>query len=374
MRTLRPATLLIFSALAANFAALLPAQETPPSIESLSAQANERYLARDYPAAIALYEQARQLTEQTAPEDDRRYTVVKRLATVESAASDYTAANRYMDEAIQFRLDHNGPDDPQATADRLQQVSIYRAMGDAAQARIALQVVMSKHLKIGGRLAPELPGDLSLFAQIDYDVHEKERAAGEWKSAIAVRSDIEGPLDVKQVPDLDRLGAVYLELRQYPEAEDTFRRALLIRESVLGPEHADLLATLDGLAYSYFGQKKYDAAETTYQRLIALWTKSVGEKHPMMAVIVEKVAIFYAAQQKWPEAKAAYERANAIRAFNLAAGLQKEAVDIASSGDVTEANELTRRALRALEPPNAIFDELREDLLRSTKVEETGKK
>ncbi len=338
------------------------------------AQANDRYLARDYSASLALYEQALQLAEQTPPEDDRRYAVLKRLATVASAASDYGSANRYMDEAIQFRVDRYGPDDSQAIADRLQQVSIFRAMGDAVQARISLQFVMSKHMKLGGRRAPELPGDLSLLAQIDYDVHDKERAAGEWKSAIEIRSDIDGPLDVKQVPDLDRLGAVYIELRKYPEAEETFRRALLIRESVLGPEHADLLATLDGLAYSCFGQKKYDAADAAYQRLVGLWIKSVGEMHPMMGVVLDKLAVFYAAQQKWPEAKAASERANAIRTYNLAAGLQREAKDISSSGDPAEAAALARRALQLLDASNPLFDDLRDEISRSLKPDEQDTK
>lgn len=355
-------------------AAILPAQDTPPTIESLMAQANDRYLARDYPGSLALYEQARQLAEQTPPEDDRRYAVLKRLSTVASAASDYESANRYLDEAIQFRLDRYGPDDPQAIAGQLQQVSIYRAMGDAASARVSLQTVMSKHLKLGGRRAPELPADLSLLAQIDYDIHNKEAAAAEWQSAIDIRGDIDGPLDVKQVPDLDRLGGVYIELRKYPEAEETFRRALLIRESVLGPEHADLLATLDGLAYSYFGQKKYDDAEAAYHRLAALWTKSVGETHPMMAIVFDKVAVFYAAQQKWPEAKAAYEHANAVRTYNLAAGLQREAKDITSSGEAAEAVELTRRALHLLDAPNAMFDDLREEISRSVKPEEPDAK
>lgn len=352
---------------------LASAQETPPTIESLMVQANARYLQRDYAASLALYEQARQLANETPPEDERRYAIDKRLATVASAASDYAAAHRYLDEAIQFRLDRLGTNDPQTLADRLQQVGIYRAMGDDAQARLALGVVISKHVQIGGRRAPELPNDVSLMGQIDYESHEKEAAARDWKSSINLRGEIDGPLDVKQVPDLDRLGGVYLELLQYPEAEETFRTALLIRESVVGPEHADLLATLDGLAYAYFGQKKWDLGEAAYKRLIGLWAKSVGETHPMMAIALDKLAVFYAAQEKWPEAKEQRERANAIRALNLASGLDKEALDVASSGDVPGAKELARRAVRALDPPNPIYDGLREQILGNAKPDDDKK-
>ena len=263
------------------------------------AAANAKYLHRDYSASLALYEQARQLVEQASAEDPRRYDVLKRLTTVASAAGDYAAANRYLEAAIQWRLDRVGPGDPQVIANRLQQVGIYRAMGDDADARDLLETVIVKHEELGGRRSPALADDHSLMGQIDFESHKKEGAAQEWELAIALRGINAGPLDVTQVPDLDRLGGVYIELLRYQDAEETFRKALIIRESVLGSEHADLLATLDGLAYSYFGQKKYDEAEAAYKRLIALWTKSVGETHPMLAIALDKLAVFYAAQQKY---------------------------------------------------------------------------
>jgi tetratricopeptide (TPR) repeat protein len=158
------------------------------------------------------------------------------------------------------------------------------------------------------------------------------------------------------VPDLDRMGAVYLALHTYDKAESIFRRTLVIRESVLGSENADLLATLDGLAYSYFGQSKFDEAEPVYQRLIHLWSKSVGETHPMLALALDKVGIFYAAQKKNDQAREAFERANAIRANSLAAGLSTEAGQEREAGDLATAAALYARAVRVLDPPNPIYD------------------
>jgi tetratricopeptide (TPR) repeat protein len=340
-------------------------QDSPIGIDELMAGANAKYLLRNYTASLALYEQARQLVEQAPAEDPRRYDVLKRLTTVASAAGDYGAANRYLDAAIQWRLDRVGPSDPLVLANRLQQVGIYRAMGDDAEARVVLETVIVKHEELGGRRSPPLADDHSLMGQIDFESHKKEDAAQEWELAIALRGINVGPLDVTQVPDLDRLGAAYIELLRYPEAEETYRKALIIRESVLGLEHADLLATLDGLAYAYFGQKKYDESEVVYKRLIALWTKSVGEMHPMLAIALDKLAVFYAAQQKYSEAREAYERANAIRALFLAQGLRKEALDAASGGDVPGAIALSRRALRTLDPPNPLFDPLREQISKN---------
>ena len=344
---------------------LAVAQDVPSTVESLMSDANAKYLHREYAASRSLYDQARQLLDQASSEDPRRYDLLKRLTTVASAAGDYPAANQYLDAALQWRMDRNGPSDPQVLAGRLQQVGIYRAMGDDAEALVVLEAVIVKHEELGGRRSPALADDHSLMGQIDYEIRKKEDAAQEWELAIALRGLNAGPLDVTQVPDLDRLGGVCIELLRYQEAESVFRKALIIRESVLGSEHADLLATLDGLAYAYFGQKKYEEAEPVYQRLVALWTKSVGETHPMLAIALDKLAVFYTAQEKYDQARDTRERANAIRTFFLAQGLHKEALDLAAGGDGTGANTLWRRALRILDPPNPIYDPLREQISRN---------
>jgi len=358
-------SLLVFAGLPIVFCIAAAAQDPPPGADELMAAANAKYLHRDYAASLALYEQARQIVEQGPAEDLRHYDILKRLTAVASAAGDYAAANRYLDAAIQWRLDRTGPADPQVLAGRLQQVGIYRAMGDDVEARVVLQTVIVKHEELGGRRSPALADDHSLMGQIDFETHKKEDAAQEWELAIALRGINTGPLDVTQVPDLDRLGGAYIELLRYQDAEDTYRKALIIRESVLGAEHADLLATLDGLAYAYFGEKKYDEAEAVYKRLIALWTKAVGETHPMLAIALDKLAVFYDKQERYVEAREAYERANAIRTLFLAQGLNKEALDVASSGDIPAAIALSRRALRTLDPPNPLYDALRAQLSRN---------
>jgi tetratricopeptide (TPR) repeat protein len=366
--------LLVFAGLPFVFCLAAPAQDAPAGVDELMATANAKYLHRDYPASLALYEQARQVVEQGPAEDPRRWEVLKRLTTVASATGDYAAANRYLDAAIQWRLDRTGPADAQVLAGRLQQVGIYRAMGDDVEARAVLQTVIVKHEELGGRRNPALADDHSLMGQIDFESHKKEDAAQEWELAIALRGINAGPLDVTQVPDLDRLGGVYIELLRYQDAEDTYRKALIIRESVLGAEHADLLATLDGLAYAYFGEKKYDEAEAVYKRLVALWTKAVGETHPMLAIALDKLALFYDKQQWYAEAREAYERANAIRTLFLAQGLHKEALDIASGGDIPGAIALSRRAFRELDPPNPLYDQLREEISRNVAPEGSAAK
>ena len=199
--------------------------------------------------------------------------------------------------------------------------------------------------------------DYSRMAEIDVDRHKAVDAVGALNMAIAIRSKLTGPLDPSVVPDLDRLGPVYVSLGEYANAEWIFRQALLIRESIYGSKNPDLIATVDGLAYSLFGEKKYEEAEPLYQRLLDLWVDSVGEKHAMVAMALDKVAVFYSEQKKYPQAKDASDRANAIRSYGLAVGLATEAKQL-QSANPDGARDLYRRALRTLEPPNPIYDEL----------------
>jgi tetratricopeptide (TPR) repeat protein len=345
-----------FLALACGLAAQDSPTIPPPSIEQLLAGANAKYMHHDYAASLDLYQQAREAIDQTAPENPQRYDVLKRLAAVSGAQGDYKAAIGYLQSAIDWRWERISRDDPAVLVDRVLQVNLYRAMQNYPQARAVLLSVMSKHQGISGFRTIAMAEDYSLMGQIYTDEKDFNNAPEQFESALAIRSGISGQLDVSLVPDLDRLGAVYLALHTYDQAESVFRRALVIRESVLGTENADLLATLDGLAYSYFGQEKYDEAEPVYQRLIQLWTKSVGETHPMLALALDKVGIFYSTQKKNEQAQEAFERANAIRANSLAAGLSIEAAHAREAGDLATAAALYARALRALDPPNPLYD------------------
>lgn len=342
--------------LAAQDSSVAPPPTPTPSVEQLLADANARYMHHDYAASLDLYQQARQAIDQTPPDNPQRYDVLKRLAAVSGAQGDYKAAIAYLQSAIEWRWEQVSRDDPAVLVDRVQQVNLYRAMQDYPQARAVLLSVMSKHQGISGFRTIAMAEDYSLMGQIYTDEKDFNNAPEQFESAIAVRSAISGQLDVTLVPDLDRVGAVYLALHTYDKAESVFRRALVIRESVLGTENADLLATLDGLAYAYFGQEKFDEAEPVYQRLIRLWTKSVGETHPMLALALDKVGIFYSAQKKNEQAKEAFDRANAIRANSLAAGLSIEAGHAREAGDLAAAAALYARALRALDPPNPLYD------------------
>ena len=105
-----------------------------------------------------------------------------------------------------------------------------------------------------------------------------------------------------------------------------------------------------------------------YQRLIGLWESNVGKDHAMVAVALDKLAVFYSAQKKEPEVRDALERSTAIRARFLAMGISQQAGQAFTEGRLDQVKAFYRRGLVVLDPPNPIYEDLREqfeDMLKA---------
>ena len=342
-------------------AAATPAGIPEPDIPTLLRAGDGMYLKGDYAGADLAFLEAWDIAQALRPEDPSRYDVLKKLVSVRAAAGEFADANDYLQIAIHWRETTLGPNDPKIADDLLESVSLLRGLKDYGHALTVMSQVMAMHMKENQFQSAVVADDFSRFAQIQMEYQKPEDAAGSLHTALSIRTQLAGPLDPTLIYDLDRLGAVFITLRQYDKAEEAYRHALVIRESIYGKENADLISTVDGLAYACFGQKKYEVAEPIYQRLVALWIKSVGPEHPVVAITLDKVATFYADQKKFDQARDASDRANAIRAHFLATGLTQQATEQLGEGNKPDALALYQRALRVMDPPNPIYDQLRSD-------------
>jgi tetratricopeptide (TPR) repeat protein len=350
---------LLYLALAAGLAS---GQEIQPLIEA----ANAAYLRGDYEAARQQYSRAWDAAQELATSAPERYDVLKRLASVRSAAGDFADADQYLQMAINWRENAYGLADPRVADDLLISAAFSRALKNYDRALLILNRAMGIH-RVANSGPATIADDFSRIAQIYLDQKKLEDAIPVLKTAIDLRTGAAGPLDVSLVRDLDRLASVYVTQREYENAEAAFRHALIIRETFEGRDDADLIATVDGLAYSCFGQKKYEQAEPLYERLIGLWVKSLGDEHPMVALALDKVAVFYADQKKYDRAREAQDRANGIRAHFFATGLSTAATEELAEGNRSEAIALYQRALAVMDRPNTVYDELRGDIGRLIK-------
>jgi len=324
-----------------------PPQEPAADIKTLLDTGNAAYLKGDYETARQSYLKAWDGAQQSPLENPLRYDVLKRLTAVRAAVGEFKDANDFLQTAINWREQTQGPSDPKITDDLLQSVGLFRGMEDYGQALVVLNRVLSMHVRASTFDSVPVADDYSRMAQIYLEQKKLEDAISPLNSSLSIRTRLAGPLDPSMIFDLDRLGTVQTTLRAYDKAEDAFRHALVIRESLFGKMNADLIADVDGLAYALFGQKKYDEAEAAYQRLIGLWAHSVGGDHPMVAIALDKVAVFYAEQKKFDQAKEQADRANAIRAKFLAEGLSEQASEQFSEGNKDETVALYQRAVRS---------------------------
>ena len=338
------------------------AQEPEAGIQSLLDSGDASYMHGDYDAARESFEAAKVIADHATTTDPVRYDVLKRLARVSAASGHLALADRYMQEAIRWRENTFGPDDPKLPADLLEDFAICRNLKDFDRAMLLLRRVLALDIAAAGPDSKPVADDYSRMAQLHMDRKMADSAVGPLNLALSIRIKLAGPMDPTLVPDFDRLAEAYVSLRQYDNAEYIFRRALVIRESVYGKVNADLIATVDGLAYACFGQQKYDEAEPLYRRLIYLWVFSVGDNHPMVAIALDKVAIFFNEQKKYDQAKEAVDRANAIRARSLATGLEVEANWQWEQGKAAPTKTLLDRALRTVEPPDPVYDDLHKEI------------
>jgi tetratricopeptide (TPR) repeat protein len=362
---MRSSALLLICCLAA-----IGGEERSEKIGRLLESGQIYYLKADYPAARQAYEDAWQLAQETLPADPLRYTLVKRLAAVNAAAGQYAEAETYMQQALTWRENQFGSTEAQAIEDLLEVANLCRRMKDLERALVVLDRVQSLHMQTSGRESLPVADDMSRRAAVMAELKRPETAVVVLEMALALRQKLSGADSQTLLADLDRLGELNIALRRYDKAEDTYRHALVIRERLYGREHADLIATLDGLAYACYGQKKYDDAEPTYQRLLGVWTASAGKEHPMIATVLDKLAGVYADQKKWDQANAAVEQANAVRARFLAVGFAQSGGLRLMAGDMEGAKTYYRKALALMDPPNPLFDELREQVEKDLKAME----
>jgi tetratricopeptide (TPR) repeat protein len=340
------------------FAALGLFAQTPPDIDALLKTGHAAYRKADYAEARKSFEAALAAAGELPDNDPRRYEILKNLSGVLGASGSNEDAQKYIEQAVAWRENAVGKDDPTLADDLIELAVICERRKDFARAIAVLQRAVGIHTKAHGNFEnTEVADDVSRIALVEVAQGKPEKAIPTLFTVIGIREKVLGVDSPGLLSELDRLGAAQIAVRTYEAAEATFRRALAIRERIEGSQSADLLTTLDGLAYSLFGQKKYDDAEVFYKRLLDLWTL-IGNL-PMIADTEEKIAVFYREQKKWDEGTEGAGNAIALRAMVSAVGLSTEATAWLAHGDKAHAIELYRKALATLDPNRKSHDGLR---------------
>jgi len=327
---------------------------------------NTAFTKGDYDAARRSFEKAWQIAQRPPANAPVRYDILKRLTATAAALGQFMEAQRYIQQALEWRVSIMGADDPRIADDLLLSINLDLRTKDFDQALSTARRLQAIHAAAHTAESTQVADDYLRIGQIylaQRNAHDAIRAFAE---ADRLRTELIGALDPGLLPVLDGLNEAYGTLGATGAREPIYRQALLIRETMYGSDSTELINTIEGLADSCAAGGEYVAAEPLYERLLSLWERLVGPEHPMVAVTLDKLVVFYMKEGKPEKARAALARSVAIRARFLAVGLSHQAADQIELGRPMEAMALYNRALAALGSPgganNDVIAALRKSL------------
>jgi tetratricopeptide (TPR) repeat protein/WD40 repeat protein len=139
---------------------------------------------------------------------------------------------------------------------------------------------------------------------------------------------------------------------RHAEAEPLVRKLIAIKEKKLGPDAAPLAADLDGLATILLAMNRLADAEPLYRRALAINEKAYGAEAPQVARSLNSLALLLKKINHIDEAEKAARRALAIdeKAIgpdhtDVASDLTTLALIIQDKHELAEAETLVRRSL-----------------------------
>jgi tetratricopeptide (TPR) repeat protein len=172
-----------------------------------------------------------------------------------------------------------------------------------------------------------------------------------YRRALAIRDTVGGDFNAASAENLFRIGTVLLGLDRAEEAETAFRRALAMRETLSGAASAPVADVLRALAGAVRRLDRLAEAEALYKRVIAIDEATLPPEHPYVAFDMTLLGIMYSGQQRFAEARPLLERALALMEGNETARSSVPSVRAAlasllfAEGDLEGAATLTEKSL-----------------------------
>jgi tetratricopeptide (TPR) repeat protein len=328
------------------------------TFQALLKEGDSAFANGEYATAGRSFEKALQIALQSPPDSPIRYEVLKRLTSSSAASGQFTDAQRYVRQAIEWRETTIGPNDPKIEDDLKLSVTLDMRTQEFDRALATARRIQAMHVKTYSSESIPAADDLLRIGQIYLAERKPQEAVHSLAEAAQVRTKLLGFLDPGLLPVLDRLNEAFVAIGGVGANRGVLRQALVIRETLYGENSTEILSTLEGLADACSAGGQSIAAEPLYLRLLSLWENLVGKDHPMVAITLDKLVVFYAKEGALEKAREALTRSVAIRARFLAVGLSHQAADEIAEEHLARAKALYNRALAALGPPGPANEEL----------------
>jgi tetratricopeptide (TPR) repeat protein/CHAT domain-containing protein len=282
-------------------------------IEALNSEAVQLYYAGQLPEAIALFQEALQLTQAwLGPEHPETAARLYVLGTMLQWQGDLAGARLYHEQALGIHQKVLGPEDPGTAASLHVLGQILQAQGDLAGARLYLEQALAIHQKV---LGPEDPDTALSLHTLGETLQAQGDVAGArtcYEKALAIRLKVLGPEHPDSALSLNNLGMLLQVQGDLAGARPYHEQALAICQKVLGPEHPNTATSLGNLGMLLRVQGDLAGARPYHEQALAICQKVLGSQHPNTAASLYNLAILLQAQGDLAGARPYYERALAI--------------------------------------------------------------
>nr|WP_255216401.1 tetratricopeptide repeat protein [Pseudenhygromyxa sp. WMMC2535] len=284
--------------------------------------------ASEFSAAERALSQAVAVLEQAhGPDSAQVDPVLQALGAVARDRGDYQRAIDFHERVLDRRRAAYGPDHPQVAA-------IYGSLGHDAYERgdyEQARAYYDKALRIIGECygedSPAYASRLNNYAAVLERLGQLDQAEDIHRQLLTARERRYGSDDVRVTTSLENLGLVLLSAGRFTEAAEQFERSLALRRKHYGPEHVATATSQLNLGYALARLDERTRARALYQAALSTWTRKLGERHPDLALIHDNLGELDLREGKLAAAREHYTLALSL----IEATLGEDAADLGYS-------------------------------------------
>ena len=253
------------------------------------------------------------IAQRTTSERTRAY-LQNMLASLDEATmkGPGVTVRAVLDEAV-AKLETELEDTPLvAAAVRNAIGSTYIRLGLYEDAEVLLQAALAARQEILGQDHLDVAESLTALAALQQARGEYAQAERSYRRSLTIlrrHSDQQRIL----ASNLNKLGGLLVDTREYAEAQEVIREALAIQRKLLDDDAPELAGTLNNLAWVLHNCGDYVSAERLYREALDVRRRAYGEEHSEVALNLDNLAGLLALQGREIEAEQLYRQALAIR-------------------------------------------------------------
>jgi serine/threonine protein kinase len=185
---------------------------------------------------------------------------------------------------------------------------------DLTEAEPILRRALATLRQNGGNDTIEVADVLNILAWNIWMQRKSAEPERLYREALAIRTGLFGPDDVRVVPSLESLAWILAsDSNRLDEAETYIRKSVALQEVATSPDHPSRIDTLDKLSIVLRARAKMPEAEAALRASIALRRKLFGNVNEVLCGPLQSLAGILVAETNYPGAEQAIRESIAIQ-------------------------------------------------------------